>query len=399
LEFVEEGAMTKALLEAVAGIAPALQEAGIQADADRKLPDTAYDAMIEAGLFGMTVPSGFGGLELHPVEVLQVVEAVARIDSSAGWNLNQASAVGGAISGLTPVGAREVYARGADTIFAGGFYPPALAVHVDGGWRVTARTPFVSGCQRAHWFGVPIIEVAEDASPFDPKRENPQPILAVVPRDEVDVLDTWHTVGLRGTFSADVVYDDVFVPDDRVAFMDRHGERTTPFKGPLFGLWPWVPVHGEAAVAIGIASAAVEALIDLATNKQPSYARAPLNHRESAQHNVARAQALIDAARATLHKAMGALYDDAAESGRSYSEQSKIKAQLAACFATEASATAVDLVHEAAGSSSIRLEHPFERYHRDIHVITQHAYRSTARYTDVGKMLYGMQPEFWTLEL
>lgn len=391
--------MMKALLEAVDRITLTLQEAGAQADTDRMLPDTAYDAMLGAGLFGMTAPLGFGGLELHPVEALQVVEAVARIDSSAGWNLNQSSAVGGAISGLPNAGAQEVYSRGADTIFAGGFYPPALAVRVDDGWRVTARTPFVSGCQRAHWFGVPIIEVSQDASPFDPKRENPQPILAVVPRDEVDVLDTWQTVGLRGTFSADVVYDDVFVPDDRVAFMDRHGERAAPFQGPLFGIWPWLPVHGEAAVAIGIASAAVDALIDLATRKQPSYARAPLNHRESAQQNVARARALIDAGRATLHEAMAALYDDAVQSGRSYSEQSKIKAQLAACFTTEASAKAVDLVHEAAGSSSIRIEHPFERYHRDIHVITQHAYRSTARYVDAGKMIYGMQPEFWTLEL
>jgi alkylation response protein AidB-like acyl-CoA dehydrogenase len=391
--------VTQALLEAVASIAPVLEAAGPRADTERMLPDAAYDAMLEVGLFGMTAPKAFGGLELHPIEVLRVIEAVARIDSAAGWNLNQASAVGGAIPGLPSAGADEVYARGAQTIFAGGFFPPGLGVRVEGGWRVTARTPFVSGCQRAHWFGVPIIEVAEDASPFDPKRENPEPILAVIPRDEVDVLDTWNTVGLRGTFSADVVYDDVFVPDERVAFMHRHGQRDARFAGPSFGLWPWVPVHGEAAVAIGVASAAVDALVDLATRKQPSYARAPLRHRESAQQNVARARALIDASRATSAEAMSALYNDASESGRSYTQASKIKAQLAACFATQACADAVDLVYEVAGSSSIRLEHPFERYHRDIHVITQHAYRSTERYGDVGKMLYGMQPEFWTLEL
>jgi alkylation response protein AidB-like acyl-CoA dehydrogenase len=100
-----------------------------------------------------------------------------------------------------------------------------------------------------------------------------------------------------------------------------------------------------------------------------------------------------------LHDAINKLYDDSAASGRSYSEEAKIKAQLAAVFATQAAARAVDLVHEVAGSSSVRLAHPFERHHRDVHVLTQHAYRQTARYEDVGKMLFGMQPEFWTMEL
>jgi hypothetical protein len=59
----------------------------------------------------------------------------------------------------------------------------------------------------------------------------------------------------------------------------------------------------------------------------------------------------------------------------------------------------VDLVHEMAGSSAIRLEHDFEQHHRDIHVLTQHAYRSTERYVDVGKLLVGLPPEFWILEI
>ena len=82
-----------------------------------------------------------------------------------------------------------------------------------------------------------------------------------------------------------------------------------------------------------------------------------------------------------------------------YCEATKIRCQLAACFGVEACAQAVDLVHQASGSTAIRIEHGIERHHRDIHVLTQHAYKSTSRYEDVGKMLFGLPPTFWTLRL
>ena len=134
-----------ALLSQVEGIRSILVAFRPQAEVARALPDAAYDAMIDAGLFRAVAPRAFGGLELHPVEVYRVVEAVARIDSAAGWNLNQSAGASGVVPWLPPEGGEEVYARGADTIFAGGFFPPGQAVRVDGGWRVTARTPFSAG--------------------------------------------------------------------------------------------------------------------------------------------------------------------------------------------------------------------------------------------------------------
>jgi alkylation response protein AidB-like acyl-CoA dehydrogenase len=387
-----------ALLSEVERIRPILEDCGPQAEAERALPDAAYDAMIDAGLFRMLAPKAFGGLELHPVEAYRVVEAVARIDSAAAWNLNQSSAVAAVAGWLPKEGGEELYERGPDTICAGGFFPPGLSVRVEGGWRVTARTPFVSGCHRAQWFGVPIVEVADDASRFDPRTEDPPTIVALVPRDEVDLLDTWHTSGMRGTFSADVSVDDVFVPDRRVSFIDPSRDRAPAFSGPLYGLWPWIPILGETMVSIGIAAAAIEELIDLATRKKPSYSRNPLHDREMAQHHAGKARGLVDASRAFLQVTASEAFADAEASGR-YSEAAKLRCQLAACFGVETSAEAVDLVHEAAGSSAIRLEHGFERHHRDVHALTQHTYKSYSRYEDVGKILFGLPPSFWTLDL
>ncbi len=386
------------LLDEVERIRPILEECAPRAEAERALPDAAYDAMLDAGLFRMLAPKAFGGLELHPVEACRVVEAVARIDSAASWNLNQSTGDATLAAWLPKEGGEELFAQGPDTIFAGGFFPPGPSVRVEGGWRVTARTPFASGCHRAQWFVVPIVEVADDRSRFDPRTEDPPPLVAFVPRDEVDLLDTWHTSGMRGTFSADVSVDDVFVPDRRVAFIEAARERAPAFWGSLYALWPWPVILGETAVTIGIAAAAVDELVDLATRKKPSYSRIPLHNREMAQHHAGKAHGLVEASRAFLRAAISEAFKEA-ESERRYSEATKLRCQLAACFGAESCARAVDLVHEAAGSSAIRLEHGFERHHRDVHTLTQHADKSYSRYEDVGRMLFGLPPTFWILEV
>ncbi len=386
------------LLRKVERIRPVLEEAGDRAEAERRLPDAAYDAMLDAGLFRMLVPAALGGLELHPATQYAVVEAVARIDAAAAWNLNQSCSMGGFASWLSKEGGEEVFARGPDTILAGGLFPPGPSVRVAGGWRVTARTAFASGANRAQWFGVPILEVAEDASRFDPDREDPPPLVAFVPRDEVDIVDTWNTVGMRGTFSADVLVDDVFVPDHRVALVERGRERGPAFSGPVYRTVPWPGIQGETVVSLGVARAAIDELVDLAARKTPSYGRTELRDRERAQHHAARATALVDASRVFLADSIAQALEEAERLG-DVGEAAKRRCQLAACFGAEACGEAVDLVCEVAGTTAIRIGQKLERHRRDVHVLTQHVDKTYARYEDVGKMLFGLPPSFFILEL
>jgi alkylation response protein AidB-like acyl-CoA dehydrogenase len=389
--------MADDLLGEVERIRPILEECGAQAERDRMLPDAVYDAMIGVGLFRMLAPKAYGGLEQHPAAALHVIEAVSRIDSAAAWNLNVSGFAAAFAAWLPPDGCDEVYERGADTIFAGGLFPPGPSVPVRDGWRVTARTAFASGCQRAQWFVVPVVEVDDESSKYDPHTQDPPRIVAFVPRDEVDLVDTWHTSGLRGTFSADVCVDDVFVPARRIAHLEPRGERAPVFSGALYGTFPWFGTHGETAVSLGIAGAAIARLLDLATRKTPRYRRTPLHDRERAQHNAARASALVDAARVFLQSAISQAYADAL-SERWCSDATRIRCQLAACFGAEACAEAVDLVHQVAGTSAIRLEHGIERHHRDVHALTQHVTKSYDRYEDAGKLLFGLPPDFFLLE-
>jgi alkylation response protein AidB-like acyl-CoA dehydrogenase len=386
------------LLDAVERIRPIIEEHAAQSEAQRALAAPVYDAMRDAGLFRTLAPKTFGGLELHPTEAYQVWEAVARIDSAAAWNLQISSAISTFASRLPTEGGKEAFERGPDTIFAGGFFPPGLAVRVNGGWRVTARTPFASGCNRAHWFVVPIVEVDDQSSKFDPTREDPPSIITYIPRDEIDLVDTWHTVGMRGTFSADVSVDDVFVPDHRVAYLEEHTDPAPAFAGPLYGTTPWPGIHGETIVSLGIAGAAIDKLVDLAARKTPGSSRIALRDREMAQHHAGKARALVDASRDSLHAAISEAYRDA-ERDRVLSEATKMRCQLAACFGAEACVQAVDLVCEAAGTTAIRIEHGIERHHRDVHVLARHADKAYSRYEDVGRMMFGLPPSFFTLKL
>jgi alkylation response protein AidB-like acyl-CoA dehydrogenase len=387
-----------ALRAGIARIAPLLEESGERAESERALPHAAYDAMIEAGLFRIQAPKAFGGLELHPAELQGVVEDVARIDSAAGWSLNQSASISGWTARLPLKGAEEVFARGPDTVFAGGFFPPGPSVRVSGGWRVTARTAFASGCHRATWFTVPIVEVDSEASRFDPHTEDPPATLAFVPRDEVDLLDTWHTAGMRGTFSADVVVDDVFVPEERIAYLEEERARIPAFAGPLYGTVPWNGIHGETSVSVGIAAAAIDALVDLARRKTPGFSHVQLRDRELAQHHLGEATALVDASRTLLRSAISDAFSEAERDGR-LSERATLRCQLAACFGARACACAVDLVHEAAGTSSIRIGQRIERHHRDVHALARHGAKSWARFVDVGRMLLGLPPEYFLLRL
>jgi alkylation response protein AidB-like acyl-CoA dehydrogenase len=144
---------------------------------------------------------------------------------------------------------------------------------------------------------------------------------------------------------------------------------------------------------VGIAAAAVDEVIDLARTKIPAYNVTPVREQQWAQLAAGKARARVDAARDTLHRSAEEAYDDAA-SDSSLSWDSKVRLQLAVAFAAEACAEAVRLVADVAGSSAIRLEHPFERHFRDVHVLTQHTSKATPRYATAGRLLFGLENDW-----
>jgi alkylation response protein AidB-like acyl-CoA dehydrogenase len=388
-----EGTVAQALLQAVERIRPVIEQHAESAEANRRLSDSVYDAMYQAGLFAMLAPKAHEGLELHPVEAIQVWEAVARIDSAAAWNLVMNQAISAYAAWLPAEGVRELFRDGPPTT-AGALNPPAAARRVEGGWRITGQVPFGSGCHNARWLAMPAVEMDGDRPKVDAATGKPKPFAVFFPRSEAEILDTWHTIGMRGTGSTDYAVHDLFVPDRMTAPVGPLGQPAPGFEGPLFRMWPWTAILGETTVSVGVAAEAVDQAVLLCRTKTAAYNVTPLREQQLVQHQMGKAKARVEASRDTLHRAASAAYGEVARSGAGLSSDAKIRLQLAVCFAAEACAKAVRFVNDAVGASSIRLEKPFQRHFRDAHVLLQHSSKSSTRYASAGRLMFGLENDW-----
>jgi len=325
---------------------------------------------------------------------MRVVEAVARVDSAAAWNLFMSQTIVAYAAWLPPSGADELFREGIPTA-AGALNPPAAARRVEGGWRVTGQCPFGSGCHNARWLAMPAVEMDGDRPKADPATGQPAPFGVFFLRTEAKILDTWHTLGMRGTGSNDYAVEDLFVPDHLTAPVRPLANPAPGFEGPLYRLWPLgFGVLNEAVVSVGVAAATVAAAIELCKTKTAAYNATPQRDQQLTHFLLGKAQARVDASRATLHAAVAEAYDDVAGSGGLLTNKSKVQMQLAACFAAEACAEAVRLACDVAGTSAIRTEQPFERHLRDAHTMVQHSSKSSPRYASAGRLLLGLENDW-----
>lgn len=388
------------LLEAVERLRPLFEAHRDRHEAERRVSPEVYGAMVEAGLFGMVAPRVHGGLELALVDVLEVWEAVARLDPAAAWNLLMNSTVAGGFAAFLPdASAAAVYGDGPATL-AGALFPPGAATRVEGGWRVSGRVPFASGCHNAAWLGVPVIELVGGEPRLDPVSGMPTPFVCVVRREQAAIVENWDTLGMRGTGSHDVAVSDLFVPEGMTFTPGVPGaRRAAGFEGPLYRLFPLSALLGEAVVSVAVAASALDDLLVLAATKTPAYNTVPLREQQLAQYGAGKAFARVNAARDTLHVAARATYDEVLASGESASWPAKLRVQAAVSFAAEACAEAVRIVDDVAGSTSFRQGEPFERHFRDAHTLLQHASKANPRYATAGRLLFGFENEWAFLDL
>ncbi len=385
--------MTQNLLDAVDRIGPLIKEHAAEAEADRQLSRPVYDAMYRAGLFAMLAPKARGGIELHPVECMRVWEAIARFDAAAAWNLVMNQAIAAFAAWLPADGVAEVFRNDLPTV-AGALNPPSAAVRADGGWRITGQVPFASGCHHADWLGMPAVQIEGGHPKLDPGTGQPAVFGAFLLRSAATIVDTWHTLGMRGTGSSDVAVKDLFVPDRLTARVGPLLRPAPGFEGPLFRMWPWTAILGEATVSVGVAAAAVGSAVDLCKTKTPAYNAIPLREQQLAQFQLGKAAARVEASRDTLYRAAEFAFADVERSNALLSPEAKIRLQLAVSFAAEACAQAVRFVNDVTGTSSIRLGHPFERHFRDAHTLLQHSSKSSPRYASAGRLMLGLESDW-----
>lgn len=379
------------LLDAVRQIEPVIRAYATDAERDRRLSDPVADAMRAVGLYRMWRPKALGGLEVDPMSAFRVLEEVARIDSAAGWNLQLSTAVDALGAWFPDDSAAEIFG-GPDARFAGGFFPFRRAVAVDDGYRVSGQTPFASGAHQATWFDS-LAHVYDGETQRLNKDGSPFTIIAMCPAADVAILDTWHTMGMRGTGSHDVVMTDVFVPERRTALLAPYDEPGNAYRGPLYKFTVWTAICVIATTPLGVARAALDELLELASRKTPSYLTTALRERITVHGMVGEADAMLGAARAYLYKSLREVWDKAL-GGRLIDMPGKMKMQQAATYAMATSAKVVDVVQAIAGTTGMREEHQFQRHFRDVHTLIHHAYASASRYESAGQYLLDVPIEW-----
>jgi indole-3-acetate monooxygenase len=372
-------------LEAARTLVAEVRSRADEFESARRLPADLARKFAEAGLFRITIPKTYGGSELHPVDCVRIIEELSCADGSAGWCL-MIGAVTAILAGLLPEPwAREIYGSDPHVITGGAVAPTAEAVPVSGGYRVTGRWQWGSGSQNCQWI-VGGALVMDGESPRRLASGEPENKLMIFSIDQVEILDTWNSSGLRGTGSHDFVAHDAFVPEDRAITLGLSAPvvETPLCRFPIFGLL----AIGVCAVALGVARRAIDELVALAATKKPTWDRATLAQTPRIQADVARAEAAVRSARAFLFDAIEAAWRTATEASAT-SLQERRDLRLAAANATWESAKAVDLMYHAGGGSSVHADNPLQRCFRDVHAITQHRMVSQSVYEETGRLYLG----------
>lgn len=366
-------------LRAARALAPEIAARAAEAEAARRMPADLARKLAGAGVFRTCVPVSCGGGELSARDVLRVIEEVSRADGAAGW-CAMIFATTGVLAASLPEGfAREIYGANPSVVTAGAAAALGRARAVDGGHEVTGRWPFGSGCENADWLvGGTVMGEGEAETR-----------LVFFARDQVRILDTWYTGGLRGTGSHDFEVTDAFVPEGRSVLLGSRPRCSGPlYQFPTFGLL----ALGVCAVTLGIARRAIDELVALAGAKVPTGSARSLASRAVVQRQVAEAEAALRSARAYVYGAI----DDAwvvASRGESLPLANRADLRLAAAHAAWSAARAVDLVYHAAGGTAVYDASPLSRCFRDVHVATQHIMVAQPVFELTGRALLGLPTE------
>lgn len=368
---------------------PLIQEHADEGERARRLPMPVVEAMREAGLFRVLSPKSLGGMELAPSVQFDLVEEVSRIDGSTGWCLFIGG--GGVTLGrfLADEAAEEVFGN-PETIVAGSVFPPGKAAAADGGYRVSGRWSYASGCQHATWI-VGISIAFEGDKPRVGPGGAPEMRGALVPAGEARIIDTWDVSGLCSTGSHDFALNDHLV-QDKYTFALRPGANGSHYQGPLYRM-PFLTTFGftMGSVASGIALGAIDCCREMAVSKVRRGSELTLQQRPLFQYQLADALATVWSGRAWLREELESAWQLALAAQPIPIEQ-RARLWLSMCHSVRSAAQAVDIAYSAGGGAANYRSSPLQRALRDVRAVTQHVAASSQSIEDNGRILAGLEP-------
>ena len=367
------------LLDAVESVRDVVAASADESERLGTLAPAAVIAIRDAGLFTLKLPQTLGGAEADPVTQIEVIEALAYIDASAGWCLMiGATAIGqpGAFAGDDAVA--EIFGKGRIPTAATSTALRGKAVPVEGGYIVTGRWPFASGVRHAEWMTAgATIQASPDAESVN--------LSVVFPTTKGHIHDNWHVTGLEGSGSNDISASELFVPEafswDPTAWESKRG-------GAIYRMGrPGFVANEHSGVALGIARRALDEIMATApTKKRGNPPTASLADREAFRGDIASCDLRLRSARALAHEVYERAYQIAcSEQVPDAAMQSEMRA--VSTYVTEVAVDVATTAFRYAGGSAIHRSNILQRCLRNINAAAQHFMVSDTALENYGASL------------
>lgn len=328
------------------------------------------------GIFRHATPTRFGGEPMSTSDFLKIIERFGRVDGSAAWVIGFASS--NTYLGALPLDTQaKIYAAGPDIVHAGGLFPMAKAIRTEDGYRVSGRWKFASGCMAADYISVGLIDEAAGGKPR----------AAIVPKEQVRIIQDWDVSGMRASGSFDTEVEDVIIPFEWTFV--RGGEPLIDeplFQYPLIGY----QAQCHAAVGLGVAQGALD-YAQHAGSYRGITGAPPAGERAYYRYEFSRAYAALNSARSWFLDVADNVWETV-NSGQKVSSDQKAQIRLSATHVSDISAQVVHDVSKISGAKIIGSSHTLNLIRLDAQVPQLHVALSQHVYDDAGAVLLGLQP-------
>jgi len=359
-----------------------LREKSAEIDEARRLPADVVARLREAGMFRLMMPKEWGGPELRPSEQVEIIEELAKANASAAWCVMIGCDSGFFAGYLDESAAREIFPR-LDMVTAGSVMPTGRAERVEGGYRVTGQWSFGSGVSHADVVGLSCV-LYEKGAPLMKSKGTPVTCGMLAPASQIEVVDNWHTTGMRGTGSSDYRAKDLFVPERFLFNLRPPARREGTLWRRATNFLPKV-----SGVPLGAARAAIDHVIEMMQTKVEMPSGRLYKNLPRIQSVIADAEMMLGAARAYVFSAMDREWERI-ERSEQPTVHERADAWLSRVNAAQSARDIIRMLYDATGSAAIYSDRsPLDRALRDAETFCQHIVAQRKSLEMIGGMLLG----------
>jgi 3-hydroxy-9,10-secoandrosta-1,3,5(10)-triene-9,17-dione monooxygenase len=360
-------------VEAAKRLAPVLRERTAETNQLRRLPDATWSDLIETGILRALQPARWGGGEVDIGEFFAAVIEVARAEGSTGWVTGIIGVHPWHTALYSKEAQYEMWQDDPTVMNSSSYAPTGNAERVNGGYRLSGRWSFSSGCDHCQWVNLAAVVGTVKVE----GNEVPDFRSFLLPRADYKIDDNWYVTGLKGTGSKDIAVDNAFVPDHRSMshWDDKAGH---PLPGwdfnpaPLYRLpWAVVFISGLSAGALGASLGFLEAWTEISRTRRAGFGGYARDDPYSQQ--------LAAEAAYTIHGGITRLLQDSEEmmetarAGEAFSLKQRARLRYNAARSAQLAAREVDRLYEASSGRTVFLDHPLQRRYQDVKAMMGHA--------------------------